>query len=335
MARRRRGIEVFSLSFLDVVSCGFGAVILLLIIARTAEPLVIQRVQADLRATVARLGRDIQGTESRAATLDRKVRAQRAARDRARAPIPRLEAELSAIQARLPVARAGTRAEDVIAGRLTEARQKLTAEMRRLRARARRRPSRDTPIGGVPVDSDYIVFIIDTSGSMFENAWPLVLRKLTETLAVYPHVKGIQVMNDMGRYMYSQYAGRWIPDTPARRRAIVERLRTWSPFSNSSPVEGITEAIRRFAAPDKKVSLYVFGDEFSTGTLESVVREVKRLNPADRAGHHRVRIHAIGFPTQFARPEGAQITGLRFAALMRILASGNDGTFVGLNSYRR
>jgi hypothetical protein len=34
-------------------------------------------------------------------------------------------------------------------------------------------------------------------------------------------------------------------------------------FSNSSPVEGIEAAIRAFAAPDRKVSLYVLGDEFT------------------------------------------------------------------------
>ena len=42
MARRRgRDIEVFSLSFLDVVSCGFGAIILLLVIVKISEPAVI------------------------------------------------------------------------------------------------------------------------------------------------------------------------------------------------------------------------------------------------------------------------------------------------------
>jgi hypothetical protein len=42
--------------------------------------------------------------------------------------------------------------------------------------------------------------------------------------AIYPKVKGIQVMNDMGQYMFSGYAGKWIPDTPGRRRIILDRL---------------------------------------------------------------------------------------------------------------
>ena len=50
-----------------------------------------------------------------------------------------------------------------------------------------------------------------------------------------------------GRYMFPQYAGQWIPDTPARRRAILARLSTWSPMSNSSPVEGIEALVHHVA----------------------------------------------------------------------------------------
>ena len=39
---RRRGIEEFSVSFLDVICCGFGAVILLLMLTKTLEPQVLE-----------------------------------------------------------------------------------------------------------------------------------------------------------------------------------------------------------------------------------------------------------------------------------------------------
>jgi len=42
--RGRRQIDIFNLSFLDVVSCGFGAIILLLVIVKIAEPHVIERL---------------------------------------------------------------------------------------------------------------------------------------------------------------------------------------------------------------------------------------------------------------------------------------------------
>ena len=141
-------------------------------------------------------------------------------------------------------------------------------------------------------------------------------------------------MNDMGDYMFSGYAGRWIPDTPGRRRAIIDRLRTWNPISNSSPVEGITRAISTFWAPDRKISIYVFGDEFTGNSIESVVDTVDRINRADADGNRRVRIHGVGFPVQLARPARLQLTGERFAALMRELTRRNGGTFVGLEEFR-
>ena len=141
-------------------------------------------------------------------------------------------------------------------------------------------------------------------------------------------------MNDMGNYMFSQYRGEWIPDTPARRRAIISNLSTWQSFSNSSPVEGIEAAIRTFYAPDKKISLFVFGDEFSGNAIQPVIDTVDRINRVAKDGTRRVRIHAVGFPVMLRDQVGRGNTGERFATLMRILSQKNGGTFVGLNNTR-
>ena len=170
---------------------------------------------------------------------------------------------------------------------------------------------------------------------MFNYSWPRVQQEVESVLNIYPEVKGIQVMNDMGQYMFSRYRGQWIPDTPSRRKVILDRLRTWNVFSNSSPVEGITQAIRTFYAPDKKISIYVFGDDFQGRSIATVLSTVERINRADEKGNRLVRIHAVGFPTLFliGQPE-AQYTAIRFATLMRELTSRNGGTFVGLNDFR-
>src|SRR6185503_3611939 len=114
---------------------------------------------------------------------------------------------------------------------------------------------------------------------------------------------------------------------PVQRKAVVDQLRTWTPFSNSSAIEGIVEAIRTYYSQDKKISLYVFGDEFTGSSIDSVVKAVDMINREDKTGHRRVRIHAIGFPV---RPDAPQYTSVRFATLMRILCQRNGGTFVGL-----
>lgn len=334
MKKGRRSVEAFSISFLDVITAGFGAIILLLIISKVAEPVVIEKISADLDGVVAELEQQIHELRGETTVLNRDLKALQPQLSEEQRKLARLQGDLSAVRGRFAAKRQSFETQAIIEGQLTAARQQLSEEMKRLLGQSYRRPASDSTVGGVPVDSEYVIFIIDTSGSMFQNAWPLVIKKISETLDIYPKLKGIQVMNDMGDYMFSQYAGKWIPDTPARRSAILNRLKSWNPFSNSSPVEGITRAIRQFYAGDKKISLYVFGDEFSRGSLEAVVQEVDAINKADKSGNRRVRIHAVGFPVQFAAPGSAQATGIRFAALMRILSQKNGGTFVGLNSYK-
>ena len=99
-------------------------------------------------------------------------------------------------------------------------------------------------------------------------------------------------------------------------------------------MEGIVAAIRAFWSPDRKISLYVFGDEFTGDSIEQVMNVVDKINRQGDDGERLVRIHAVGFPTQFANPAQYQITGIRFATLMRELSWKNGGTFVGLNDYR-
>ena len=125
-----------------------------------------------------------------------------------------------------------------------------------------------------------------------------------------------------------------IENVPDQHAVILDRMRTWNVFSNSSPVEGITKAIRTFYDPGKKISIYVFGDEFTGESIAQVVDTVDQFNREDQSGNRLVRIHAVGFPVQFIRQPHLQGTGIRFATLMRELTHRNGGTFVGLNDFR-
>ncbi len=329
MKLRRRNIEVFSLSFLDCICCGFGAIILLFVLSKFAQPVIIEKVREDLQSVIVKLEEERHEIRGEAWVLNRELEGKKEQLSEEKAKIAHLQGDLSKIEGEFAASRKNASVQNIIEGQLATALQELTEEMKRLLKEQPRKVDRS--IGGIPVDSEYIIFIIDTSGSMQRYAWGLAQKKLRETLEVYPKVKGIQVMNDMGDYMFQQYRGKWIPDTPARRKAIISTMRTWRPFSNSSPVEGITAAISTYYDPKKKISLYVFGDEYSGYDPESVIREVHRMNRAGPGGELLVRIHAVGFPVLVADPRGIGDTGERFATLMRILCQKNGGTFVGLN----
>ncbi|MDG1034834.1 MAG: VWA domain-containing protein [Luminiphilus sp.] len=330
--RSRRPAPEISLSFLDVICCGFGAVILLLMITKTVEPQVLEESTVIAEGKVSELTEQLFEIRGETKILNRELVAKREQISEFETQIAILQGSLASSKSRFDALQITRNSNSIVAEQLAIARQELSEEEERLLGRDAER--KNQLIGGIPVDSEYIIFIIDTSGSMFSYAWQRMLSEMEATLNIYPNVKGIQVMNDMGNYLFSRYAGQWIPDTPARRQLILRNLSNWNAFSNSSPVEGITQAVRSFYDRDKKISIYVFGDEFTGRSIEDVVLTVDRLNAEADTQERRVRIHAVGFPVQFIRPPELQDTGIRFATLMRELTHRNGGTFVGLNDFR-
>jgi hypothetical protein len=333
MARRKsRAPADTSLSFLDVICCGFGAIILLLMITKTVQPQIIEASTVNLEGLMANLQEQLFEIRGESRVLNRDLNAKHEQLSQFEERIAILRGTLASSRSRYDSIQVQTSTNDVVTDQLAIARQALSDEQKRLLGSQYQ--SKNNLIGGIPVDSEYIIFVIDTSGSMFSYAWERMIKELQATLSIYPTVKGIQVLNDMGKYMFSRYRGQWIPDTAGRRKVIVENLRNWNVFSNSSPVEGIEAAIRAFHKPGQKISIYVFGDEFTGNSIEQVVNTVDRINQSNSDGERLVRIHAVGFPVQFIRAPHLQTTGIRFATLMRELTYRNGGTFVGLNDFR-
>lgn len=331
MRRKRRGSVDTNLSFLDIICCGFGAIVLLLVIVKPVPPLVLEETPVPLDGVVRSLQERLFEIRGQVTYLETQLNAKQEQLGKDQHRVAILRSELDELNSRKASPEDTGADQEKEALDLQIALQSLSEEMRRL---LRGRKSQNQHIGGVPVDSEYIIFIIDTSGSMFTVAWGRLLEEVVNTLRIHPRVKGIQVMNDQGQYMFPSFRGEWIPDSPARRTAIISRLRTWNAFSNSSPVEGITTAIRRHYEKDKKISLYVLGDDYSGRSVRRVLNVVETLNQSRGGGDSLVRIHGIGFPVHLGRPPSLNSSAVRYAALMRKLAEQNNGTFIGLNDVR-
>jgi hypothetical protein len=331
MKRRNRNVEQSSLSFLDAISCGFGAIIILVVITKSAPPSVEEPTPVVNAAQAQQLSLLAQQTAGEREAVEAELAAAEAEKKAAAEALSSLRVSANSEAQKVVETERDTIVTTTLEKQLAAARQTLTEEMRRLQGSARARP--DGPVAGIPVDSEYVIFVIDTSGSMQQLAWRSVQQKMNEALDAYPQIKGFQVMSDMGEYMFNSYRGDWIPDTPARRRTVLQRLANWAPFSNSSPVEGITAAIRTYARADRKISIYVFGDDFTGRSINDVVLTVRRINPKDRSGRPTVRIHGIGFPVLLSN-RGAADGALRFATLMRVLSEESGGAFIGLEETR-
>jgi hypothetical protein len=323
---KRRDTEIFSISFLDCITCGLGSVVLLLVLSEVGTPTAFEKSREELQGQILNLQQQLADIRGESTVLNRDLTAVTEQLSREKARLARLSGDLSDVRGKYKASKQDADVANKLQGQLVSAQQKLTDEMKRLLGKGFHR-QKDDAVGGIPVDSEYVIFLIDTSGSMTNFSWDLAQQKLQETLNVYPKLKGFQVMNDQGIPMFSGYEGKWIQDTPGQRKIVMDHMRNWNAFSASSPAEGIVKAIRTYRSEGKKISIFVFGDEFTGPSIDSVVKTVDLLNLADASGQRLIRINALGFPLP---PEAPQYTSIRFATLMRILCERNGGTFVGL-----
>jgi prefoldin subunit 5 len=328
MNKQRRSITEVSVAFLDVISCGFGAIVLLFLIAPVGDPVALEKVEQNLQAVVRVLTEKLFDARGESVILNEELKSRKEQMSELEKRVARLKAQLASVDKQ---SREIAQSKIVEEQQLRLAQQVLTEEMERLVPQDR---IKNQLIGGVPVDSEYIIFVIDTSGSMQMAAWRRLQREMLNILNIYPAVKGIQVMNDMGQYMFSETRRTWMLDSPEIRQRIIKELGTWAPFSNSSPVEGINAAIQTYYRQDRKISIYTLGDDFSGRSIRTVVKAVENLNQAQRGSERLVRIHSIGFPVHFTPGRTPSGSAIRFAALMRELSYDNGGTFIGLTDLK-
>lgn len=317
MKKQRTPIEVFSLSFLDVISCAFGAVVMLILLAKNGEEGDFSQNAnlADITQNITALSR----AQSQVEALEATLAAELAKLNQAKATGANNDSKKEALET--SIARAERELQQ-----LTDKSSGLEIVLQRSKRAAISRGDaneRDDEVGGIPVDSDYVIFIIDTSGSM-KSMWGSVVNSMREVLNNHPEVKGFQVMSDNGEFLLPASAGKWRKDTPAQRNAILRAMNSWSGSSNSSPVEGIEKSLRTYGTRTDSLALYVFGDDYSGGSYDVTLASINRLN-TDGKGQKLSRIHAIGFRNARGNLGNDSI---RFATLMTAVAGQNNGTFI-------
>ena len=310
--KKTRGFDIFSLSFLDVVSCGFGAIVLLVLISNNADTPTSDEsnIAQQLLSQVLQMETVIDAMSDELEVAEQTWQTKQMVLDRLKSTARDKSEELQTSESV-----SSQIAEDV------EGLALVQSSLKRASVSQNTAEVRDTEVGGIPVDSDYVIFIIDTSGSM-RAIWDRVVAEVEHVIQIHPKIKGFQILNDNGTHLISAYQGKWIPDTSRRRENAIELFRTWNSASNSSPVEGLEVALKRYAKPNISVSVYIFGDDYSGSSYDPVIDSLVNLNTNRVTGKPLAKIHAVGFHSEF--------TTARFPILMREVARRNGGSFVAL-----
>lgn len=313
---RQGGNSEASLSFLDVIACAFGAIVLLVLILPVGEtsgpePGVDLGAYGNLllllderRAAAVALEEQLAADRRQAAVLDDLVSARKSASNALRDLVAQTQAETRAVQDR------------------TQAVRDARAEAAAAAARALQE-SRPTEYAGIPVDSEYVAIVVDTSGSM-QSLWPQVVREIDSVLTIYPAIRGFQILSDRGRYLWKP--GNWIEDTSGNRDFAKTRLPFWNAYSASNPEPGILTAVRDLYRPDIKMAIFVFGDDYRGTDYDNFLGAVQAGVDRHASPEGELRIHAFGFPSEIP-PE--QRT--KYATLMRELTRRHGGAFLALS----
>lgn len=313
MKFKKKDFDIFNLSFLDIISCGFGAVVLLVLISNTAE----DGSQSSV-VEVEKLLAQVITLENSIDSLAEEIDQQKKKNDDQLAESGNLGSAAQTLAKSLSIKE---QEENALAGDL-EGLSLVQSTLNRVSiAPSSSNTIRDEEVGGIPVDSDYVIFIVDTSGSM-QSIWNRVSREILNVLSIHPEVIGFQILNDLGKSLISGYSGRWIPDTPQRRQSVMRVFGSWTDASNSSPVEGVEMALKRYAKPGQSTAIYVFGDDYTGSSYDPVIAKITKMNRLQPNGQRLAKIHGVGFLSKYT-------TG-RFAILMRELTKRNGGTFVAL-----
>ena len=125
----------FSLSFLDVICCGFGAVILLLMITKTVQPQVIEKATVDAEAAIAKLTEQLFEIRGETTILNRDLTVKREQISDYDEQIAILQGTLARTRSNYDALNLSQNANAIIREQLAIARQKLSEEELRLLGR--------------------------------------------------------------------------------------------------------------------------------------------------------------------------------------------------------
>ena len=310
MIKKKRKMENTLFSFLDIISCGFGAIVMLILIYKFSPNDKYEDKNNNIFELILKdetLNKAIFNLETEKKSLNDQL-----------ISFKNQITENSEKNKKKIIELESIRKKNKKLNESIDALQIVNQNIEAFKTSTKKNLTRDENIGGIPVNSNYIIFVVDTSGSMLE-IWNKVIFQIEGILKIHPDVKGFQILNDMGSPLISSYENKWIPDTTSWRKRAIKLFKLWNVASNSSPVEGILKSLNNYVSDDKAVSIYVIGDDYTGSSFDNVIKRITTLNSKKKI---KAKIHGIGFL--------ARNTTNRFSILMREMTLQNFGTFIAL-----
>ena len=346
----RRNVEVFSLSFLDVICCGFGAVILFYTIISAQSGIERTRKAEDLSAQVAKLEEEVLVGAKNLVVLRNTLQKTESETVSASSRATQLIEELQRKREESFIYDAETLAKRERVEKLKADVQALEASTRRLEASAKVETPRGQLTGagksiasrryitGLTLKGRRILVLVDRSASMLDEDLVNIIRLRNSAPAAQLAAQKWRRATDIAGWIIgeipesSQYqiygfntaaapllegtAGEWLPgNDDARRDKLQEVLSTLAPTGGTSLINAFA-AIRDMKIPPDQVILITDGLPTQGATAPALRRLVdagdraKLFDEAIRGLNKNVPVDVILLPMKGDVPAPHRFWGL-------------------------
>ena len=311
--KEKKTTEVFSMSFLDIMACGFGALVLILLISEFNEIEIIEnKYTFDLFLTKQD---EVVTKTNQLNDVDRELTSK--------------IKNLISIQDELDKVKSNLKNRANVVQSLTELSQLKQSQII-VKNEDQKEPIEQVVASGIRIDSRYLIFIIDNSGSMVEGApWSRVVKEIETIIMTFPSLEGFMIMNDTGKTIVG--GGNWVKPTKANRIDAVNKLKRVNAMTNSNPIPAIEKSINIYGRKYDDVGIFIIGDDIrESKNVDSRLLEINRINTKSD-GSKYVRINALGFLTSRrlnVQGYAFEDDNNKYLTLMRELTEQNGGTLV-------
>ena len=313
--KTRKKSELFSMSFLDIMACGFGALVLILLISEFQET-EIKVVINDANKLLDT--NDLMETRiNELSVIDDKIDTELI--------------ELSQINNNIKKLKIILKKRQLISKNLNDLASDNEYSINKKRSAKQNQPIEQNEASGIKIDSRYLVFIIDNSGSMQTSGpWSRVLQEIDSIIQTFPSLEGYLILNDAGKTIHG--GSPWLKPSKSNRSTSINLLKA-NPnkyMSLSNPVIALKVAINRYGVNYKDVGVFVVGDDvLDNNRIENISNDILKLNSLP-GGLKKVRINAIAFLT--AKDEAIyEQQNMNYLILMRELTEQSGGALVVVN----
>ncbi len=309
MRRKRREFTIFTLSFLDIMSCGFGAVVLLFMISKHATTQPVETPTYDYSAEVGALQNEINATQVTINSLRAEVAARGGELAQAAQATQAARDALAEEQGKQAPPKGGG-AQDIDA--LKVAVRKLETDKRMLLSQPfdKSRYVRSVVgegnreyLTGVQLGGRHILILLDTSASMLDDKlleiirkrnmdadtqrrspkWRQALATVDWIAAHFPEQSNFQIVgfDTQVHFALPGTEGQWLPvKDAARLDAAVEAIKQRLPNGGNSLERAFTVIQQMNPPPD---NIYLITDGLPTQGLEAPTK-------TDISGVERLRL---------------------------------------------